>query len=348
MIFVFEKKHPNKKYLVNYLKITDKNIAEDKLIANIFGKKTKIDIESEKLLGKNITFEDSETGLILDKIQAKKNFEVLDEEISNGIHHHHDYVNKERKEILGSNFSVGDGIFVISETEKKVLNLTLKELEIIKPYYTTEQLDKWYANPKNKEWIIYTDSSFKNSDRINSYSNIKKHLDKFKKVITSDNRPYGLHRAKKERFFKGEKIVIPRKCLKPTFIYVNFDSYVSATFYVIKTSRINQKYLTAVLNSKVIAFWLKNKGKMQGSNYQLDKEPLINIPIHSSSKEQQKQIILLVDEMLKLNKELQKIAENSEKWNSMKSEIDKTDKKIDQEVYKIYGLTEEEIKKIEK
>lgn len=36
------------------------------------------------------------------------------------------------------------------------------------------------------------------------------------------------------------------------------------------------------------------------------------------------------------------------KWNSIKSEIEKTDRKIDEEVYKLYGLTKEEIEIIEK
>lgn len=347
MIFVFERKQPSKNYEVDYLKINDKDIAIDDLINKIFGEKIKIGIVPEKLIDKNITFEDSKVGMILDKIRKKKDFEILDEEISNGIHHHHDCVNKERQEILGNDFSVGDGIFVISETEKKNLKLIPRELEIVKPYYTTEQLGRWYANPKNTEWVIYTDSSFKDSDKINLYPNIKRHLDKFKKVITSDNKPYGLHRAKKEKFFKEEKIIILRKCLKPTFIFVNFDSYVSATFYIIKTNRINQKYLTVVLNSKVVAFWLKNKGKMQGNNYQLDKEPLVNIPIYGGNKEQQKKMISFADKMLKLNKDLREVSENSDKWHSIKSEIEKTDKKIDEEVYKLYGLSDKDIKVIE-
>ena len=270
---------------------------------------------------------------------------MSDEEISNGIHHHHDSVNKERQQILGDSFSVGDGIFVLSDSEKQAMQLSEKELELIKPYYTTEQLRRWYGNRNNKEWTIYTDSSFKDSNKIDYYPNIKKHLDKFKEVITSDNKPYGLHRAKKEKFFKGEKIIALRKSSsRPTFTYVDFDSYVSATFYIIKTDRINQKYLTAILNSKLTAFWLKNKGKMQGDNYQLDKEPLVDIPICAGDKEQQKQIIVLVDKMLELNKELQKEEKNSNKYNSIKSEIEETDRKIDEEVYKLYGLTEEEIK----
>ena len=344
MIYVFKKSKPQKKYSVEYLRIADKNITEEKLVADIFFGKKKIEIEPQNLIGKSITFEDSETSPILDKISKKKNFEILDSEISNGIHHHHDSVNRERQEILGSSFSVGDGIFVINDHEKEQIKPNKKELEIIKPSYTTKEFKRWYANPDNKEWVIYTDSSFKGSDKIGSYPNIKRHLDKFKAVITSDNKPYGLHRAKKEKFFKGEKIVTPRKCSNLSFSYVYFDSYVSATFYIIKTERVNQKYLTAILNSKITAFWLKNKGKMQGNNYQLDKEPLVGVPIYIDDKNQQKQIIILVDIILALNKELRKSTENSDQWHKIKDEIAKTDKKIDQKVYELYGLTEEERK----
>ena len=51
--------------------------------------------------------------------------------------------------------------------------------------------------------------------------------------------------------------------------------------------------------------------------------------------------------MFFLNDEFHKAPENSEKWLSIKSEIEKTDKKIDEEVYKLYGLSEEEIKIVE-
>ena len=51
--------------------------------------------------------------------------------------------------------------------------------------------------------------------------------------------------------------------------------------------------------------------------------------------------------MLSLNKELQEVSENSLEWEKIKSEIEITDNKIDQEVYKLYGLTNEEIKIIE-
>jgi adenine-specific DNA-methyltransferase len=224
---------------------------------------------------------------------------LTEKEVANGIHPHYDFINKSISEKHNGMFNIGQGIFGLSEQEKNALMLTDKELELIKPYYTTEQLGRYYSNPRNPLWIIYTDSRFKNPNYIKPYPNIKKHLDQFKGVITSDNKPYGLHRARDDYFFKGEKIIALRKCSEqPIFTYTDFDCYVSATFYVIKSKRINQKYLTALLNSILIAFWLKHKGKMQGNNYQIDKEPILAIPICKPSDEDQQPIITLVDRIL--------------------------------------------------
>ncbi|ECC1851037.1 class I SAM-dependent DNA methyltransferase, partial [Campylobacter jejuni] len=102
--------------------------------------------------------------------------------------------------------------------------------------------------------------------------------------------------------------------------------------------RINLKYLTGVLNSKLIAFWLKHKGKIQGNLFKIDKEPLLNIPvvnINSKNEKLANKLISLVDEILKV-KEQDKNANTQELEN-----------KINSLVYKLYNLTEEEIKIIE-
>ena len=162
---------------------------------------------------------------------------------------------------------------------------------------------------------------------------------------------YGLHRSRKERFFIGEKVLSLRKCVaRPAFTYADFDSYVSAAFYVIKPDDINLKYLTCILNSKLIKFWLKNKGKMQGANYQIDKEPLLNIPIVKNSSKQEKaqhdRMVQLVEQMLSVQKKLHTATSPSEKAIYQK-DADGLDKKIDALVYELYGLTEEEIRIVE-
>lgn len=220
------------------------------------------------------------------------------------------------------------------------LSLLKNEKILLKPIFESDNIQKYFVKRYNYFWVIYTNSSFKNPNSMDDYPNLKKHLDKFQNVITSDNKPYGLHRARDEKFFTGSpRIVALRKCVgEPKFSYVDFDCYVSATFYVIKTQRINVKYLTAILNSKLIAFWLKHKGKMQGNNYQIDKEPLLNIPIVTINSKNQK----IADELINLVDEILKAKEQDKNANTQELE-----NKINSLVYKLYNLTEDEIKIIE-
>jgi hypothetical protein len=195
---------------------------------------------------------------------------------------------------LGGGYELNEGIFNLTTQEKGNLNLQENELELIKPLYTSAEVKKFYTSQHNNYWVIYTDSSFKDKSKIENFPNLKNHIDRFKEIITTDNKPYGIHRTRKEYFFKGTKILSLRKCVgRPLFSYTDFDSYVNQAFYVIKSERINLKYLTALLNSKLVAFWLKYKGKMQGDNYQVDKEPILNIPIKNI--ENTKAFEILVD-----------------------------------------------------
>ena len=94
------------------------------------------------------------------------------------------------------------------------------------------------------------------------------------------------------------------------------------------------KFLTGLLNSKLVAFWLKHKGKMQGANYQVDKEPLMSIP-------------LPIPNIVSMNMQ-QSIIDSVERIIQMKSngasdfDIIKVEREIDLVVYKIYGITDDE------
>jgi adenine-specific DNA-methyltransferase len=216
---------------------------------------------------------------------------------------------------------------VLSQVEVDALRLAPNEKELLKPYYTSKQIKRYAADPSNADWIIYTDSRFRNPDSMASFPSLKRHLDHFSEVITSSNWPYGLHRSRKEKFFKGQKILALRKSVgRPIFSYVDFDCYVSATWYVIKPSKVEVKYLTGLLNSKLMAFWLKNKGKMQGSNFQMDKEPLLAIPIATSNSAIQIQIAGKVNE----------IHDHPQLADDLELEIDRL-------VYQLYDLTDDEI-----
>jgi adenine-specific DNA-methyltransferase len=337
-------KHRNAKdnYILDYRHIKDKQANFDDVLdallnnSNPKNEYLKSVFSRKGFEGKPFLFSAGHIEDILNKIASKANFK-LDEckEVANGIDVHQDYVNKASKKVLGDRVNIGDGIYNLSEAEKTKLGFTKKELELIKPFYTTEELHRYYGNHRNTTWVIYTDSSFKYPQNITPYPSIKRHLDCFQAVITSDNKPYGLHRSREEYFFKGEKIVSLRKCAKPAFTYTDFDCYVSQTFYVIKSTRIDLKYLTGLLNSKLIAFWLKHKGKMQGHQYQIDKEPILGLPILKATVQNEKKISSLVDQILSL------------KQNNPSADATALEQEIDQMVYKLYDLTPEEIAIVE-
>ncbi|ATV32196.1 Eco57I restriction-modification methylase domain-containing protein [Prevotella intermedia] len=285
-----------------------------------------------KYANKLFTFSDNE--LIFDKISENKTY-LQNDEATNGIHTHHDCVNNKIHRQF-PDLEVGKGIFVLSSEEKESLNLTTVEESLIKPFFSSDEIFRFHTLNKNKSWIIYTDSQYKNIHSMDQYPHIKKHLDIVGKAITSDNRPYGLHRARESRFFIGEKIVSLRKCVeRPCFSFSDFDCYVPAMYYVIKSSRWDMKFLTGVLNSKLVAFWLRHKGKMQGSNYQVDKEPLQRIPLPIVSPAQQQPIINLVDTIL------------STKKTKPQADTSELENEIDNLIYNLYSLSNDEIKIVE-
>ncbi len=349
MVMIFQKNAELENYSFDYRRLLGDDLEISNVVALLNKRKSaKIEyltpeIEKARFIDKPLTFSSSDIQRILGKILENSNFNMDSiEEVAQGIVSPQDYVNRASQKALGENFKIGAGIFTLSTDELKALPLSRNELQLIRPFYTTDELSRWQANSHNQRWIIYTDSSFKNKKKLKNYPNVKKHLDQFKKVITSDNGPYGLHRARNEYFFKGEKIIAVRKCARPTFTYVYFDSYVSATFYIIKTKRVNQKYLVGLLNSQLIAFWLRHKGKMQGTNYQVDKEPLVNLPLIRPDLEVQRTAERIVNKIFAITKE-DDYLENATKQVKVREH----EKQIDRLVYKLYGLTEDEIKIME-
>lgn len=93
-------------------------------------------------------------------------------------------------------------------------------------------------------------------------------------------------------------------------------------------------FLTGLLNSRLVAYWLMKKGKMQGDNYQVDKEPLIMIPLPNPELDQwpiASKVSAIID---------------SKRRNPELSTLE-LEKQIDKMVYEIYGLDATEISIIE-
>jgi adenine-specific DNA-methyltransferase len=236
----------------------------------------------------------------------------------------------------------GDGVFVIQKSFFK--NLNRYEKTILKPLYEPTDLGKYFINNENSKEIIY---SIKKTDS-KEMPTLLSHLEKFKDIMDErrENKNgrlkyYHLHWSRDDYFFiSGPKILSIRKCAHPTFTYTEKEAYVMMSVNVIRSERINMKYLTGLLNSNLIVFWLKHKGKMQGSNYQIDKEPIIALPIVKADQASQDDIASMVTKIINIL--------GSENRDNVKlSKVKELEQQIDQMVYELYGLTKEEIKVVE-
>lgn len=340
MIMMFQKDKVTDDYTFDYRRLTAYKATEKEAIAILEPSYKTYEqaecytptIRRANFYDKNITF--SQSSDILGVISSLSSVIYLnDKEIAQGIVFPQDTLNKKNQQKLGPQFEINQGIFVLTSAELETLALNQNELSLIKPYYTNENISRYGVQKGNKYWTIYTDSRYKNPNSLDCFPNIKRHLDRFVSVFTSDNKPYGLHRAREERFFVNNKVIAVRKCVgHPIFSYCDIECYLSQTFNMIQTDRVNLKYLTGLLNSKLIEFWLKNKGKMQGANYQLDKEPLQQIPIAVPSNDVQETIAKLVDMIILLNTtdvRASELVQNS----YISSELEKL---IDGCIYEIY------------
>ncbi|HEF9855769.1 TPA: Eco57I restriction-modification methylase domain-containing protein [Campylobacter coli] len=329
MIMQFQKIKPPKNYEFHFAKITTQTPIYEDVINLLKNEKTQnneilsINLTPKKFIDKTLNFTKSDYEELFNKIQKYGKFYLEESEVAQGI------------------VPAIDEAFVIKD--KNVFSKN--EQCFIKEYYTGLS-GKFYSSFTDKYLIYLSNKNY--SGNLDDLPNLKQHFQKYKEILKESkikyktpNKPYFyLHREREEKFFKKgeEKIISQVRCIEPIFVYSNENFYGSRALFFIQTCRINLKYLTGVLNSKLIAFWLKHKGKIQGNLFKIDKEPLLNIPvvnINSKNEKLANKLISLVDEILKA-KEQDKNANTQELEN-----------KINSLVYKLYNLTEDEIKIIE-
>jgi adenine-specific DNA-methyltransferase len=237
------------------------------------------------------------------------------------------------------NANIGDGIFVLSDEEVERLNLTEEEKGILKPCFKNSDICRYATKVKADQYILYIDPHTKTIG-----NNIKKHLECYKEILekrreVKDNviQWWQLQWARNQSIFESPKIVVPQRSHRNTFGYNEVPWYACSDVYFItqKDQSISLKYVLALLNSKLYYLWFYYRGKRKGENLELYHKPLSEVPIKKLSAEEQKPFIDIVDKILFLKK------------HNLNADTSEYERQIDQLVYRLYNLTEEEIKIIE-
>ncbi len=256
-----------------------------------------------------------------------------------------------------------DEAFVINASIREALILADKNSdEIIKPYMAGKDI-KRYQIPKQNKFIIFMPKGFTKQRSLGykspwkwfeeNYPSVAAHLKQFE--VKAKNRYdqgdywWELRACDYYEKFDKPKIIYLKFQVNPAFTF-DVDKFIlnSAGFII----PIDDKYLIGLFNSSLGWYIIGNIcTKIQGG-YQLIWDYFKRFPVRlvdesdEYGKAIRSEIIRHVESLLQLNKEKQS-AKLESQIEQLQSRIDFHEDKINQAVYQLYGLTEDEIKIVE-
>ncbi|NHB33582.1 class I SAM-dependent DNA methyltransferase [Helicobacter pylori] len=218
--------------------------------------------------------------------------------------------------------------------------------ELIKPILRGKDI-KRYSYEWAGEWLINTHNGYISNLKskippidIEKYPAIKAHLNSHYDTIATrsdqGDTPYHLRNCAYLEDFEKEKIVWAEMTDEPRFIYDDKGFYTNQTCYFIAR---DDKYLFAILNSKVIYFFMRQMASNLGEGaFRWIKQFIERLPIPKITPQNQELAHKITDGA----KQILALKEKDPKANTQGLE-----KEIDALVYQLYHLTDEEIKIIE-
>ncbi len=175
-------------------------------------------------------------------------------------------------------------------------------------------------------------------------------IEKRKYFTSSNKRWYELWNQRNLKYFLSEKIITPELSDRNQFMICPPNIFYGDTVCGILVKEkfkyvIDIKYLLAILNSKLIEWYYKKTTVPKANGFFIYKVMFLrNIYIKIQDyTETKKPLINLVDKILNITK-----AKDYLQNPAKQAKVQKYEKQIDQLVYKLYDLTPEEIKIIEK
>lgn len=239
-----------------------------------------------------------------------------------------------------SSWIKGQGIFVLNKSEIELLNLTDYENSLVKKVYKNSNIERFKIYDDTDLYVLYVT---KDLDPL-KIPNILNHLVEYKTLLENKRETvegklpwYCLHWPREKDIFENPtKIVNPRRS-KSNYFALDFEKRYEQSDIMISVikkefkGQFDEKFLVALLNSKLYSFWLLNKGKLKGSMYEMYGKPLSEIPIPLVESELQNVIVEKVNEIL----------------NTIISDLeDKLFEEVNDIIYDLFDLTPLEIEYI--
>ncbi len=243
--------------------------------------------------------------------------------------------------------------FVVDESTKNEIIKDTRNEERLKPFLVGRDI-KRYLKPRSNKFLIFFPKGFTNNSKgkngvkwlDKNYSKIADHLIKYKQraELRWDKGDYWWELRACDYYSEFEKPKIFWPGISKEVVSFTFDenNYYGNdnTHFIIS----NDKFLLGLLNSKISKYFLTNIcDKVQGGFYRLKIIYVRQIPI---PPKRNPEIEKLVNNILNLNKQLESTNLETQRQQIQRA-IAHAEKRIDEMVYELYGLSEEEIRIVE-
>ena len=252
--------------------------------------------------------------------------------------------------------------FIIDEKKKnELVKEDPKSLDIIKPIISGKEVQKWEINSQD-HYLLYIPWHFPLNERSDisgpskeaeiefkqQYKAIYDYLIPHKERLLKRNKEevgkryewYALQRFASDYYqeFEKPKLIYPEIKSSLFAVYDENKFFINKTCFMITSESINLKYLSALISSKLLNFVFKLIGtpiaktsarSNEKIRFNLSKISIEKLPIYIGTPEDQDPLIIRVDSILQLKKELREEINSFHDWLQRTFQIEKLSQKLE-------------------
>jgi adenine-specific DNA-methyltransferase len=274
---------------------------------------------------------------VLTRIEQGQPLETLGL-IRQGIAENPSDINPRTNEHFGGRWTVGQGVFSLSEQELRALRLSPSERKLARPYHDLRDIGRYWASPAPSRYLLYLTRD--TCPDLTKHPRLERHLLRFREIMEERRetrngaRPWWqLHWPREPALWTSAKILALQMAERPSFAFAPGECYVpfSVNVFVPRSgSELSPYYILGVLNSRLLWKWFQHRAKRRGVGLEINGNVLRKAPIRridfSNASEARR------------HERIATLARRLSKPRSRGAAMDGPRRQLDLEVYELYGL----------
>jgi hypothetical protein len=257
-------------------------------------------------------------------------------------------------------WTVGLGVFALTPQELKRLRLPESEAGLVRPYHDLGDLGRYYLAEKPSLRLIY--STARTCPDIARYPVFRRHLEQFRPIMERRRETlsgvrawWQLHWPREEPIWQASKLIAVQMAARPAIVPASVPVYVpfSVNVFVPHPGLGEQlHYLAALLNSRLLWQWFRHHAKRRGLGLEINGHVLARSPVRRidpcvrEDVARHDRLVGLVELMLAGTRQLRAHPLPPQEA-ALREQLAQDDRQIDQLVYELYALGDDEIASLE-